>query len=169
MRNSPSQRSTSSLPTAVDNNRGSMSRPRSEADLMVSMNALNLNRGPSQLPSLPLPPIPTQQPHAAPAVMQNFPTPPPLRYYRSGMFHPLTLHPRAHGMNVRLGADCRTAVRNESEFCNGYVFSSRPISAGESWVVQVGSLNSIHPLSGLLIIFIAFCRLFKQKVSTSAD
>jgi len=171
MRNSPSQRSTSSLHTAGNNGdgqqqhqqqqRSSMTRPRSEADLMVSMNALNLNRGPSQLPSLPLPPIPPQPHHGlapsvsssglpSPAVLQNFPTAPPLRFYRPNAFQPLTLHPRTHGLNVRLGPDCRTAYRNESEFCNGYVFSSRPICAGESWVVQVRSITSSQFVSNSL-------------------
>ena len=43
-----------------------------------------------------------------------------------------------------MGSDCRTAVRHEAEFCNGYVLSSRPISAGESWVVQIVQTESIY-------------------------
>ena len=76
--------------------------------------------------------------------MHNFPAAPALRFYRPNMFQPLTLHPRTCGLNVRLGADCRTAVRNESEFCNGYVFSSRPIGAGESWVVQIVQTEGVY-------------------------
>lgn len=172
MRNSPSRRSTTSLQsshsvnggvsvTTLDNcGSGSsnrqhhhMARPRSEADLLVSMNALNLNNrsgnGPNQIPSLPLPPIPPQHsspPHMVqpPAVMQNFPSPPALRHYRHTVFQPLTLHPRTHGVNIRMGPDCRTAVRHEAEFCNGYVLSSRPINPGESWVVQIVQTESIY-------------------------
>ena len=43
-----------------------------------------------------------------------------------------------------MGSDCRTAVRHEAEFCNGYVLSSRPISAGESWVVQIVQTEAIY-------------------------
>nr|CAG4650842.1 EOG090X03H5 [Simocephalus serrulatus] len=168
MRNSPTRRSTTSLQSSASsggvstmainehNNRPlqqQMPRPRSEADLLVSMNALNLNRGPHQIPSLPLPPIPGSQStsppaihgsSAAPAVLQNFPPPPPLRHYRHNVFQPLTFHPRTHGVNIRMGSDCRTAVRHDAEFCNGYVLSSRPINPGESWVVQIVQTESIY-------------------------
>lgn len=179
MRNSPTRRSTTSLQSSVSsggvstmaindhNNRPhsqqqqqhqhqQMPRPRSEADLLVSMNALNLNRaGPHQIPSLPLPPIPGSQSSSppaihgssasvAPAVLQNFPPPPPLRHYRHHVFQPLTFHPRTHGVNIRMGSDCRTAVRHDAEFCNGYVLSSRPINPGESWVVQIVQTESIY-------------------------
>ena len=174
MRNSPTRRSTTSLQSSASsggvvalanephNNRPvqqQMPRPRSEADLLVSMNALNLNNragGPHQIPTLPLPPIPVSQSpavhHASsavqqqqqPAVLQNFPPPPPLRHYRHHVFQPLTFHPRTHGINIRMGPDCRTAVRHDAEFCNGYVLSSRPISPGESWVVQIVQTESIY-------------------------
>ncbi|XP_046442442.1 protein neuralized-like isoform X1 [Daphnia pulex] len=185
MRNSPTRRSTTSLHSSASSSgisgtlaandmnqrphhlahqqmhhQQQMPRPRSEADLLVSMNALNLNRGPHQIPSLPLPPIPgsaghhhlqqqlqtnnTIQPPAPPAVLQNFPPPPPLRHYRHHSFQPLTFHPRTHGVNIRMGSDCRTAVRHDAEFCNGYVLSSRPISPGESWVVQIVQTESIY-------------------------
>lgn len=169
MRNSPTRRSTTSLQSSASsggvttlanehNNRPvqqQMPRPRSEADLLVSMNALNLNnRGPHQIPTLPLPPIPGSQSPATvrhgssaaapPAVLQNFPPPPPLRHYRHHVFQPMTFHPRTHGINIRMGSDCRTAVRHDAEFCNGYVLSSRPISPGESWVVQIVQTESIY-------------------------
>ena len=163
MRNSPTRRSTTSLQSSASsggvssmmavehNNRPhqqQMPRPRSEADLLVSMNALNLNRGPHQIPTLPLPPIPgsqsTSPQSVQPAVLQNFPPPPPLRHYRHHVFQPLTFHPRTHGVNIRMGPDCRTAVRHDAEFCNGYVLSSRPINPGESWVVQIVQTESIY-------------------------
>lgn len=180
MRNSPTRRSTTSLQSSASSSgisstlasndinqrpqhlqqlhhQQQMPRPRSEADLLVSMNALNLNRGPHQIPSLPLPPIPGSlqqqlqsssssagQPPAPPAVLQNFPPPPPLRHYRHHVFQPLTFHPRTHGVNIRMGPDCRTAVRHDAEFCNGYVLSSRPINPGESWVVQIVQTESIY-------------------------
>lgn len=95
LRNSPSRRSTTSLQSATDNWNGPVARPRSEADLLVSMNALNLNRaaGAHQLPTLPLPAIPTAS-HHVPSVSHNFPTMPPLVHYRHHSFQPLTLHPR---------------------------------------------------------------------------
>ena len=168
MRNSPSRRSTASLlSTGSGTNRThqqvqqlqnqqmqqqqQMVRPRSEADLLVSMNALNLNHhSQPRLPSLPLPPIPgiTAQPSmpvsVVSPVLHNFPPSPPLRHYRPEVFQPLTLHPRTHGVNIRMGSDCRTAVRHEAEFCNGYVMTSRPVNPGESWVVQICQTESIY-------------------------
>jgi len=168
MRNSPSRRSTTSLASSGSGTNRShqvqqvqqlhqqqqqqqMVRPRSEADLLVSMNALNLNHNNARLPSLPLPPIPgsTVQPAPMPMtvaspVLQNFPSSPPLRHYRPESFQPLTLHPRTHGVNIRMGSDCRTALRHEAEFCNGYVMTSRPVLPGESWVVQICQTESVY-------------------------
>nr|CAG4638338.1 EOG090X03H5 [Cyclestheria hislopi] len=142
-RNLASQRSTVSLPNETDMNTQQLLRRRSETDLLASMNALNLNQATNQLPTLPLPPTPTQT-HLPPAVLQNFPAPPPLRHYRHYTFNPLTFHSRTHGHNIRLGPDCRTAVRHESEFCNGYVFSSRPLAPGESWVIQIVQVENLY-------------------------
>nr|CAG4644663.1 EOG090X03H5 [Leptodora kindtii] len=151
-RQSPTRRSTSSIPAAVDNRPSSSGgaaavaaaaaagRPRSEADLLVSMNALNLNRGggANQIPTLPLPPIPAAASSSASAAFIDPPAI-PLRFQR-GVVHPasLTLHRGAHGANVRLSPDGRTAVRAEAEFCNGYVFTSRPLNCGEPeyWVIS---------------------------------
>ena len=153
MRNSASRRSTTSLQTPCEGawTPSTGGRPRSEADLLVSMNALNVNRGPNTIPALPLPAIPgsSQAPPPTaqappPAVLQNFPPPPPLRHYPHHVFQPLTLHPRSHGLNIRMGSDCRTAVRHEAEFCNGYVLSSRPVHPGESWVVQIVQTEAIY-------------------------
>lgn len=155
MRNSPARRSTASLHSShssggmsavVDANRAhhqhnqqqqQMTRPHSEADLLVSMNALNLSRA---LPSLPPPPVPV----TPAAVTHNLPPAPPLRHYRQHAFQPLTLHPRTHGVNIRMGPDCRTAVRSDAEFCNGYVMSSRPVAPGETWVVQIVQTEAIY-------------------------
>ena len=42
---------------------------------------------------------------------------------------------------------CRTAVRHDAKFCNGYVFLYRPINSGdkfgESWVIQIIQTESI--------------------------
>nr|CAG4640731.1 EOG090X03H5 [Eulimnadia texana] len=135
-RNLSVQRSTTSLPaTGEANHSQTLLRRRSEADLLVSMNALNLSQSQQTLHS---------RSDTPPTVIQNFPAPPPVRGYRNVTFNSLTLFPRAHGKNIRLSPDCRIAVRNESEFCNGYVFSSRPMSPGETLVIQIVQTESLY-------------------------
>lgn len=66
-------------------------------------------------------------------------TPPPdLRYQQPGMhFTPLLFH-RTRGRNVRLSNDRCIATRCDTEFCQGYVFTARPIQLGERILIQVG-------------------------------
>lgn len=49
---------------------------------------------------------------------------------------PVAFH-RTRGRNIVLSADKMVATRVETEFCQGYVFTARPIRIGEKLIVQV--------------------------------
>lgn len=62
---------------------------------------------------------------------------PVLRYQPQHLnFNPLTLH-RTRGRNVKFGNARNNAYRNDTEFCQGYVFTARPLQIGERIVVQI--------------------------------
>jgi protein neuralized len=80
------------------------------------------------------PPPPQPQPEPTPFVE---PTPPPPRFQHPAItYHSLPFH-RTRGRNVRLSNDRCIASRNDTEFCQGYVFTGRPVHLGERIVVQV--------------------------------
>ncbi|XP_055315208.1 protein neuralized isoform X2 [Sitodiplosis mosellana] len=66
---------------------------------------------------------------------------PPLARSRSGTSLRTSLTPvpfhRTRGRNVHLSQDKLVATRVETEFCQGYVFTARPIRIGEKLIVQV--------------------------------
>ncbi|XP_012935249.1 protein neuralized [Aplysia californica] len=69
------------------------------------------------------------------------PTPPapltPLLQHHAGIhFNPLTLH-NLKGRNVRVSTDRTVAVRLREEYCNAFVFTSRPVRCGETILIQV--------------------------------
>lgn len=62
---------------------------------------------------------------------------PPLKYQSSRLsFAPVPLH-RTKGKNVKYNSSRGIAARTDTEFCQGYVFTARPIQLGERIVVQV--------------------------------
>ncbi|KAG8266890.1 protein neuralized isoform X2 [Homalodisca vitripennis] len=63
--------------------------------------------------------------------------PPPPRFQQPGAhFSPLPFH-RTRGRNVRLSNDRCIASRIDTEFCQGYVFTARPVQLGERIVIQI--------------------------------
>ncbi|XP_075222418.1 E3 ubiquitin-protein ligase neur isoform X3 [Lycorma delicatula] len=71
-------------------------------------------------------------------------SPPDLRYQQPGIhFTPLLFH-RTRGRNVRLSNDRCIATRCDSEFCQGYVFTARPIQLGERILIQVLATDSVY-------------------------
>ncbi|XP_066991666.2 protein neuralized isoform X2 [Anabrus simplex] len=82
-----------------------------------------------------------QQPHlqqqqSQPRVAEEPEVPQP-RFQQPGThFNPLPFH-RTRGRNIRLSNDRCIASRTDTEFCHGYVFTSRPIQLGERIVLQV--------------------------------
>lgn len=98
---------------------------------------------------------PTQQPLPQPAgtpeliqarLTTDAPSPQqlPLRYHAYQSFTPLAFHSLA-GRNVMLSAEKTVAVRKVDEYCNGYVFTHRPLKCGEKLVVQILAVdNTFH-------------------------
>lgn len=52
----------------------------------------------------------------------------------------MPLH-RLCGRNVKLSADRTVGIRSREDFCNGYVFTDRPLSCGEKVVLQILGLD----------------------------
>ncbi|XP_059611795.1 protein neuralized isoform X2 [Phlebotomus argentipes] len=56
---------------------------------------------------------------------------------------PVPFH-RTKGRNIRLSADRLIASRMDTEFCQGYVFTARPLRIGEILIVQVLRTESMY-------------------------
>lgn len=67
---------------------------------------------------------------------------------------PIQFH-TTRGRNVLLENDRTIAIRTEGEFCQGYVFTNRPISCGEQFVIQILKTDSIY--GGSLAIGLTSC------------
>jgi protein neuralized len=79
------------------------------------------------------------------------PLPPP-RY--ANPLVPLSLH-RTKGRNVQFVNDRGVAARIEAEFCQGYVFTARPMRPGQTIVVQILATESAY--AGSLAIGLTSC------------
>ncbi|XP_059044932.1 protein neuralized [Achroia grisella] len=77
---------------------------------------------------------------------------PPPRY--SNPLVPLSLH-RTKGRNVQFINDRGVAARTEAEFCQGYVFTARPMGPGQTIVVQILATESAY--AGSLSIGLTSC------------
>ncbi|XP_053680204.1 protein neuralized [Anopheles nili] len=55
---------------------------------------------------------------------------------------PLPFHP-VRGRNIKFSADRYVATRADTEFCQGYVFSPRPIKIGEKLIIEILKTDSI--------------------------
>ncbi|XP_022340554.2 protein neuralized-like isoform X2 [Crassostrea virginica] len=78
----------------------------------------------------------------------------PIRYYSNINFRPMSWH-ELSGKNIRVVDANRTiAVRADEEYCNAYVFSSRPLKCGEKIVIQVLGIERSF-IGGLAVGFTA--------------
>ncbi|KAL0803425.1 hypothetical protein ABMA28_017273 [Loxostege sticticalis] len=77
---------------------------------------------------------------------------PPPRY--ANPLVPLSLH-RTKGRNVQFVNDRGVAARTEAEFCQGYVFTARPMRPGQTIVVQILSTETAY--AGSLAIGLTSC------------
>lgn len=69
---------------------------------------------------------------------------PPLKYQPPQLsFNPVPFH-RTRGRNVRFNQNRSVASRNDTEFCQGYVFTARPLMLNERIVVQILSTESMY-------------------------
>lgn len=89
---------------------------------------------------------------------------PILRYQPSHLnFTPMCLH-RTRGRNVRFNSSRSVASRLDTEFCQGYVFTGRPLQIGERIVVQI--LATEPMFQGCLGLGLTSC---DPSTLTSAD
>ncbi|XP_037944565.1 protein neuralized isoform X2 [Teleopsis dalmanni] len=79
---------------------------------------------------------------------------PPLRYNATGRLIPVPFH-ITKGRNVRLSHDRFIASRTEKDFCQGYVFTARPIRIGEKIIVQILKTEQIY--AGALALGLTSC------------
>ncbi|XP_045465468.1 protein neuralized isoform X1 [Harmonia axyridis] len=80
---------------------------------------------------------------------------PVLRYQSSYVnYQPMTLH-RTRGRNVRFNSSKNVAERVDNEFCQGYVFTARPLQLGERVVCQI--LNTDAMFQGCLALGLTSC------------
>ncbi|XP_041370418.1 protein neuralized-like [Gigantopelta aegis] len=61
---------------------------------------------------------------------------PPIRFHADVNFVPMTFHEKC-GRNIRMSGDNTVALRLTDEYCNAYVFTSRPLRCGEKVVIQI--------------------------------
>lgn len=69
-------------------------------------------------------------------------------------YQPIQLHPLV-GRNVVLTQDRTVATRVDNEFCQGYVFTQRPIKYGEQFIVQILKNDSLY--GGSLAVGLTSC------------
>ncbi|XP_052772432.1 protein neuralized-like isoform X1 [Mya arenaria] len=62
------------------------------------------------------------------------------RFHGNAEFSPLPFH-NLCGRNIRISPDQLIATRTKDEYCNAYVFTSRPLRCGEKIVVQVQGVD----------------------------
>ncbi len=67
----------------------------------------------------------------------------PVRFHASCPFTPVPFH-TITGRNVCLNSDKTIAVRLVEEYCNGYVFTSRPMRMGEKFVMQILAIDRAY-------------------------
>lgn len=76
----------------------------------------------------------------------------PIKYYSMTRFSLMQWH-KLEGKNIKILDPSRTiACRSPDEFCNGYVFSSKPLKCGEKVVLQVLGIDRTY-VGGLAVGF----------------
>ncbi|CAB3367368.1 Hypothetical predicted protein [Cloeon dipterum] len=85
---------------------------------------------------------------------------------QSSTLAPLSFH-RFCGRNMRLSYNQSVASRTESEFCNGYVFTARPLRIGETIVIQVLATEAMYV--GALAFGVTSCDPNNLKANSLPD
>ncbi len=67
----------------------------------------------------------------------------PIRYHTHCSFAPLLFN-SIMGRNVCLSSDKQVAMRLAEEYCNGYVFTDRPLRCGQKLVIQILSVDKAY-------------------------
>jgi len=130
---------------ALMNNGGNLGSSCSPGGSSVMTTATTIQHDNWQNSSIPSPQIST------PVTLQsNFSASPPSELApplprassQNAHYTPLPFHSTI-GRNVCLSPDKTIAVRLKHEYCNGYVFSHRPMRCGETLVIQILSIMPV--------------------------
>lgn len=76
------------------------------------------------------------------------------RHFPCGPLNPVPFH-TVHGANIRLSNDRTVAIRDEAEYSQGYIFTSRPLTCNEWLVVKV--LQNTQGFMGSLAFGLTSC------------
>lgn len=102
-----------------------------DQEIVPQLELLSINQHNQQL--LEERPTPTTVISPAASVRYNSPAP--------GLL-PLPFHP-VRGLNIKFSADRSIATRNSTEFCQGYVFTPRPVKIGERLIIQILKTDTV--------------------------
>ncbi|XP_055375072.1 protein neuralized isoform X2 [Condylostylus longicornis] len=91
---------------------------------------------------------------------------PPVRYNASGRLIPVSFH-NTKGRNVRLSQDRFVASRTQADFCQGYVFTARPLRIGEKIIIQI--LQTENMYVGALALGLTSCNPANLQPSDLPD
>uniref|UniRef100_A0AAG5CMH5 Protein neuralized n=1 Tax=Anopheles atroparvus TaxID=41427 RepID=A0AAG5CMH5_ANOAO len=112
----------------------SQSRRSTEQEIVPQLESLSINQHNHQLME-ERPPAVAHCGALSPTTSVRYNSP------ASGLL-PLPFHP-VRGRNIKFSADRYIATRADTEFCQGYVFSPRPIKIGERLIIQILKTDSI--------------------------
>lgn len=121
----------------------SCGRRSADQEIVPHMESLSINQHNQQL--LEERPVSSNVISQAASVRFNSPAP--------GLL-PLPFHP-VRGRNIKFSPDRSIATRAESEFCQGYVFTPRPIKIGERLIIQI--LKTDNMFVGSLALGLTSC------------
>lgn len=127
-----------------------------DQEIVPQLESLSINQHNQQL--LEERPVPTTTVISSAASMRyNSPAP--------GLL-PLPFHP-IRGRNIKFSADRTMATRAETEFCQGYVFTPRPIKIGERLIIQI--LKTDTMFVGSLALGLTSCDPANLQLSDLPD
>lgn len=135
----------------------SCGRRSADQEIVPQLESLSINQHNQQLLE-ERPPVPTTTVISS-AVSMRYNSPAP------GLL-PLPFHP-IRGRNIKFSADRTIATRAETEFCQGYVFTPRPIKIGERLIIQI--LKTDTMFVGSLALGLTSCDPASLQLSDLPD
>jgi protein neuralized len=89
------------------------------------------------------------------------------RYRATDVNKLMPFHATACGRNVSLSADCFTATRLRSDYCNAYVFTQHPLWPGHEVVIRI--ISTSRDYAGGLTVGLTSCDPISIKVADLPD
>ncbi|XP_062563152.1 protein neuralized-like isoform X1 [Armigeres subalbatus] len=137
------------------NQQQSCGRRSADQEIVPQLESLSINQHNQQL----LEERPVPMPSVISSAAQRYNSPAP------GLL-PLPFHP-IRGRNIKFSPDRTVATRAETEFCQGYVFTPRPIKIGEKLIIQI--LKTDTMFVGSLALGLTSCDPANLQLSDLPD